>query len=86
MRDALVSWNHATVFELPSYSMYGGGGGSGLFEKTYDLGASPKSRTPHPVFKSPIHPDRALQTGRKLDAPLKAECCFTPMSSTPLYS
>ena len=40
MRDALVSWNHATDYELPAYSTYAGGKGSGLFEKTYDLGAA----------------------------------------------
>lgn len=39
IRDALVSWNHATDYELPSYSTYAGGKGTGLFEKTYDLGA-----------------------------------------------
>ena len=39
VRQALVSWNHATDYELPSYSTYAGGKGSGLFEKTYDLGA-----------------------------------------------
>ena len=40
VRQALVSWNHATDYELPSYSTYAGGKGTGLFEKTYDLGAS----------------------------------------------
>ena len=40
VRDALVSWNHATDYELPAYSTYAGGKGSGLFEKTYDLGAA----------------------------------------------
>jgi len=39
VRDALVSWNHATDYDLPSYSTYSGGKGTGLFEKTYDLGA-----------------------------------------------
>ena len=34
-----MSWNHATDYELPSYSTYAGGKGTGLFEKTYDLGA-----------------------------------------------
>lgn len=36
-----MSWNHATDYELPSYSTYAGGKGTGLFEKTYDLGAHP---------------------------------------------
>lgn len=40
VRDALVTWNHATDYELPAYSTYAGGKGSGLFEKTYDLGAA----------------------------------------------
>ena len=39
IRDALVSWNHGTEFELPSWQHYAAGGGKGLFEKTYDLGA-----------------------------------------------
>lgn len=41
MRDALVSWNHATDYDLPAYSTYAGGKGKGLFEKTYDLGVLP---------------------------------------------
>ena len=41
MRDALVSWNHATDYDLPAYSTYAGGKGKGLFEKTYDLGKLP---------------------------------------------
>ena len=41
MRDALVSWNHATDYDLPAYSTYAGGKGKGLFEKTYDLGELP---------------------------------------------
>ena len=39
IRDALVSWNHSTVYELPSHHSYSAGPGKGLFEKTYDLGA-----------------------------------------------
>ena len=38
IRDALVSWNHGTEYELPSWQSYSSGGGKGLFEKTYDLG------------------------------------------------
>ena len=38
IRDALVSWNHGTVYELPHWQSYSSGGGKGLFEKTYDLG------------------------------------------------
>ena len=41
VRDALVSWNHATDYDLPAYSTYAGGKGKGLFEKTYDLGKLP---------------------------------------------
>ena len=55
MRDALVSWNHATIYELPSYSTYASGGGSGLFEKTYDLGAPSRSRPTDPVLEPPIY-------------------------------
>ena len=39
IRDALVSWNHTTEYELPSHQSYSVGAGKGLFEKTYDLGA-----------------------------------------------
>ena len=49
VRQALVSWNHATDYELPSYSTYAGGKGTGLFEKTYDLGASAHPAV-HPAF------------------------------------
>ena len=43
VRDALVSWNHATDYDLPAYSTYAGGKGKGLFEKTYDLGKLPSA-------------------------------------------
>lgn len=41
IRDALVSWNHGTAYELPSHHSYSAGPGKGLFERTYDLGARP---------------------------------------------
>ena len=34
-----MSWNHAMEYELPHWNSYCSGGGKGLFEKTYDLGA-----------------------------------------------
>ena len=54
VRDALVSWNHATDYELPAYSVYAGG--SRLFEKTYDLGAPSKDQSHRNVSLTLTHP------------------------------
>jgi hypothetical protein len=68
IRDALVSWNHSTEYELPSWQSYASGGGKGHFEKTYNLGAllalqSPPPHQCRPIFllvKSRRHPDLCL--------------------------
>ena len=38
MREALVSWNHAQVYDCPTYEDYANRLGSGQYEKVYDLG------------------------------------------------
>jgi hypothetical protein len=39
IRRSLVSWNHSTDYEVPTYKDYADHMGGSQWEKTYDLGA-----------------------------------------------
>ena len=81
MREALVSWNHAQIYDCPTYDDYANRLGNGQFEKVYDLGARARTRSgvsTHAACTCHVLP-RNTQQPHIVSVRKRTRNCFMPL-------